>query len=122
MRSIRPPSTPSGATTDAGAGLGLGFEANVAIARQQKSERRQIGIGHGIGEAVNPLRQRGCKLARGKPIARRRVRRVDPEKDRGKPSVRAGQELEPPCLRRKSATLGERSAGFSDRGLPRSPN
>src|SRR5208282_3637783 len=94
-----------------------GLEADVAVRRQQKPERREIGVGRRVGETVNALGQRGREIARSKRIARQRVGGVDAEQRAGESSALPRQKLQLARLRRKAATLGEDGGLFSDRGL-----
>ena len=71
----------------------VGLEAVVAIEREQKAERREIGVSRRIGEPVDAFGQRCRKLARSERIARRRVRFVDPEQDARKRAALAREKL-----------------------------
>ena len=62
---------------------GVGLEPVVAIEREKKAERREIGVLRRVGETVDAFGQRRRELAWAKRIARRRVRRVDPQQHAG---------------------------------------
>ena len=112
---MRKASTPSGATS-------FGFlrrvwlELRVAILRHQKGERRQIGVGWGIGEAPDALWERRPELT-----CRETGSRVGassgstPKSAPRNPAARAGQDLERPGAGPKAAMLGERGAVIADR-------
>ena len=71
----------------------IGLEAVVAIKRQQKAERSEIGVSRRIGEPIDAFGQRCRKLAWPERIARRRVRFVNPEQDARKLAALAREKL-----------------------------
>ena len=121
IRSIRAASTPVG-RDEPGLRRRIGLEAGVAVEREQKAERGEVGVGGRIGETIDAFGQRGREFAGGERIARRRAGRFDAEQRRP-PSAppSPGRSCNRPGLRLEAAALGEGRGRLADRGLHRLP-